>query len=245
MKAFMVAGFCCVFLSLGCQQADTVVTDVDRYAALIAVKPEYEERYIILHKNAFPQVLEAIYEANIINYSIFLHDGLLFSYFEYAGNDFDADMGAIAQDSTSQEWWKLTDPMQKPLTTRKEGEWWASMDSFFGRPVKSEPSKNCQRFAVIARVMPGHRVQLKRILGEPPESFLQHCIDHSIQNVSLFAHADYICLYYEYNGKEYAKDIRALQSKPIFKTWKDEIYSHLCGEKEEAWTQMRSVFYTP
>jgi L-rhamnose mutarotase len=245
MKAFRVAGYFCVLFSLFCQQADTVVTNVDRHAALISVKPEYKERYIILHKHTFPGVLEAIHDANIINYSIFLHEGLLFSYFEYAGNDFDGDMAAIAQDSISQEWWKLTDPMQQPLKTSKEGEWWTSMDSIFSRPLKYKASEKCKRFAFIARMMPGHMVQLKKILAEPPASLLRHCVDHSIQNVSLFTHADRVCLYYEYSGKEYEKDIRALQAEPIFKSWKSRIYAHLCGEKRDAWMQMRSVFYTP
>lgn len=245
MKAFTIAACCCVLLALFCQQADTVVTNVDRHAALISIKPEYKERYIILHNNAFPGVLEAIREANIINYSIFLHENVLFSYFEYAGNDFDGDMAAIARDSTSQEWWKLTDPMQQPLKTRKSGEWWASMDSVFVRPLKYKASDKCKRFAYIARVMPGHVDQLEKILSEPPESLLQHCIDHSIQNVSFFAHADHVCLYYEYSGNEYNKDIQALQSEPIFKTWNNGISTHLCDENGDAWTQMRSVFYTP
>ncbi len=245
MKPFMVAGCCCVLFSLFCQQADTVITNVDRHAALISVKPEYRERYIILHNNAFPGVLEAIREANISNYSIFLHEYVLFSYFEYTGNDFNEDMAAIAQDSISQEWWKLTDPMQQPLPTREEGEWWAAMDSVFSHPLNYKASENCKRFAFIAQVMPGHTVQLKKILAEPPESLLQPCINRSIQNVSFFVHADHVCLYYEYSGDDYKKDIRALQSEPIFKTWKNRICTHLCGENGEPWTQMRSVFYTP
>lgn len=47
---------------------------------------------------------------------------------EYVGNDYKLDMKAIA-DTTTKEWWKLTDPMQEPLSSRKEGEWWATMDS--------------------------------------------------------------------------------------------------------------------
>jgi L-rhamnose mutarotase len=102
-----------------------------RFGSLIKLKPEYEEQYIILHKHTFPGVLDRIQKSNIRNYSIFLRDGLLFSYFEYIGNDYMGDMAKIGQDPVTQEWWKLTDPMQEPLETRKQGEWWASMEEIF------------------------------------------------------------------------------------------------------------------
>jgi L-rhamnose mutarotase len=102
-----------------------------RIGSLIRVRPEFEERYIILHKHTFPGVLAQIHRANIRNYSIFLRDGMLFSYFEYVGNDFTHDMAGIGEDQTTREWWKLTDPMQEPLETRKEGEWWATLEEIF------------------------------------------------------------------------------------------------------------------
>jgi L-rhamnose mutarotase len=37
----------------------------------------------------------------------------------------------MAADPNTQAWWKLTDPCQEPLETRKPGEWWASMEEFF------------------------------------------------------------------------------------------------------------------
>ena len=104
-----------------------------RHGSLIRVKPEYEERYIILHKHTFPGVLEQIHLVNIRNYSIFLNDGMLFSYFEYIGDDFKADMERIA-DETTKEWWKLTDPCQVPLADRAEGDWWADMEEVCHNP---------------------------------------------------------------------------------------------------------------
>ena len=43
-------------------------------------------------------------------------------------------------DETTKEWWKLTDPMQEPLTTRKEGEWWAEMEMLINTGEKTVPS---------------------------------------------------------------------------------------------------------
>jgi L-rhamnose mutarotase len=104
---------------------------MQRYGSVIKLKPEKLEEYKALHANAWPEVLGMIRECNIRNYSIYYKDGFLFSYFEYHGNDFAADMEKMAADPTTQKWWKLTDPCQEPLETRQPGEWWASMEEFF------------------------------------------------------------------------------------------------------------------
>jgi L-rhamnose mutarotase len=72
-----------------------------------------------------------IREVHIRNYSIFLRDGLLFSYFEYIGADFDADMARMAEDPETRRWWELTDPCQQPVDTAADGEWWAPMVEVF------------------------------------------------------------------------------------------------------------------
>jgi L-rhamnose mutarotase len=102
-----------------------------RYGSVIKLKPEKEQEYRELHANAWPDVLEMIHTCNVRNYSIYFKDGYLFSYFEYIGDDFDADMQKMADDPVTQSWWKLTDPCQEPLESRREGEWWASMEEVF------------------------------------------------------------------------------------------------------------------
>lgn len=102
-----------------------------RYGMVIQVKPELLDAYKHLHANTWPQVLQKITDCNIRNYSIFLRDGYLFSYFEYVGDDYDADMAAMAADPVTQAWWKLTDPCQQPIPTAAEGEWWAKMEEVF------------------------------------------------------------------------------------------------------------------
>ncbi len=104
---------------------------IQRYGTVIKVKPEMLVQYKQLHADPWPGVLKQISKANIRNYSIYLKDDYLFSYFEYVGDDFAADMAKMAQDSLTQEWWKLTDPCQVPLETRAEGEWWAGMEEVF------------------------------------------------------------------------------------------------------------------
>ena len=84
-----------------------------------------------MHKNIWPGVAKTITECNIKNYSIFYKDGYLFSYFEYTGKDYDSDMKKMADDPVTQKWWDICKPMQEPLQTRKEGEWWAEMEEVF------------------------------------------------------------------------------------------------------------------
>lgn len=102
-----------------------------RYGSVIRVWPERLEEYKRLHASVWPDVLQTIAECNIRNYSIFLKDGFLFGYFEYVGEDYQADMARMAADPVTQEWWKLTAPCQLPLETRREGEWWAEMEELF------------------------------------------------------------------------------------------------------------------
>jgi len=117
------------------------------FGSLIRLKPEYEERYLILHKNTFPGVLKRINKSNIRNYSIFLLKGMLFSYFEYIGRDYKADMDKMAQDNTTQKWWKLTDQMQEPLECRKKGEWWAGIEEVLNFQKSASRLKSTKRSA--------------------------------------------------------------------------------------------------
>jgi L-rhamnose mutarotase len=61
---------------------------------------EKVEEYKALHAAAWPDVLACITASNIRNYSIFLRtpENLLFSYWEYHGEDFEADARKMAAD---------------------------------------------------------------------------------------------------------------------------------------------------
>jgi len=98
---------------------------------VIRLKPGMEDAYKRYHAAVWPEVLETLRQGNIRNYSIFLKDGYLFSYFEYHGQDMKADWEKMAADPKTQEWWAIMKPMQEPLPTRKEGEWWAEMEEVF------------------------------------------------------------------------------------------------------------------
>ena len=102
-----------------------------RYGMAIKVRPEKLDEYKRLHENVWPDVLKMIGECNISNYSIYLKDGFLFSYFEYTGDEFESDMAKMAADPTTQKWWAVCKPCQEPLESSAEGEWWADMEEVF------------------------------------------------------------------------------------------------------------------
>ena len=99
-----------------------------RYGSIIGVRPEKLEEYKRLHAGVWPGVLKMISECNIRNYSIYYRDGYLFSYFEYEGTDYEADMARMAADPETQRWWEVCKPCQQPLETRAPDEWWANME---------------------------------------------------------------------------------------------------------------------
>ncbi|WP_134680558.1 L-rhamnose mutarotase [Paracoccus ravus] len=104
-----------------------------RYGSVLGLSEEGKAEYVRLHAEVWPGVLAKISACNIRNYSIFLKEpeNLLFSYFEYHGSDYDADMAKMAEDTETQRWWALNMPLQRPLETRAEGEWWAGMREIF------------------------------------------------------------------------------------------------------------------
>jgi L-rhamnose mutarotase len=104
-----------------------------RMGHVIGLKAEAIPEYKRIHADVWPGVLATIAVCGIRNYTIFLKEpeNIMFAYWEYHGTDFAADAAKMAADPVTQDWWKICMPMQSPLATRKDGEWWASMEEVF------------------------------------------------------------------------------------------------------------------
>lgn len=107
------------------------MSKIMRMGGVIKAKAEKIDYYKELHAAPWPEINAMIKECNIRNYSIYYKDGYLFSYYEYTGDDFDADMAKMAAAPKTQEWWDECVPCLTPLETRKEGELWASMEEVY------------------------------------------------------------------------------------------------------------------
>ena len=99
-------------------------------------------------------VLKKIQECNIRNYSIFRNGTEVFSYFEYIGSDYDADMHQMEMDETTQQWWTYTHPCFERYAVSSQSEFFHDMKQiFYFDEIKSEEGTakvvrcHCQRSA--------------------------------------------------------------------------------------------------
>ena len=109
---------------------------MQRIGWVAQVKPEQLDRYVELHAAVWPGVLQRIKDCNIRNYSIFLKtmpggEHFLFSYLEYTGSDFDADMQHMAADAETQRWWDVCKPCLTAVEELPPGEVWSPMQQIF------------------------------------------------------------------------------------------------------------------
>jgi len=109
-----------------------------RFASIVELRPEKERYYRELHAEVWPAILKRLADSNVRNYSIYVAgiEGrrYLVSYLEYVGEDYEADMKAIAEDAETRRWWLETDPCQKPLPQCGEGQWWLPLEEVFHTP---------------------------------------------------------------------------------------------------------------
>jgi L-rhamnose mutarotase len=107
-----------------------------RFAWITGLKPEKAAYYRDLHAHPWPTVNGKLKECHVENYSIYVKEiegkPYLFSYLEYAGDDFEADMKKMAADPETQRWWKETDPCQSPLPdAAAKGKIWSDMEEVY------------------------------------------------------------------------------------------------------------------
>lgn len=99
-----------------------------RFGQHAMLKPECVEEYKKLHSAVWPDVLATISKCNLRNYSIYIMGTDLFTYFEYVGSDYDADMARMEADPVTQEWWKHTKPC---FTRHAEKIYYSDLEEIF------------------------------------------------------------------------------------------------------------------
>lgn len=101
------------------------------YASVIGIREGDWAVYERYHAAVWPDVLKTIHDCNIRNYSIYRFGELLFSYFEYIGADFEADMEKMAYDPKTIEWWAVMKPLQQRVLECSATEWWHTIPEVF------------------------------------------------------------------------------------------------------------------
>jgi L-rhamnose mutarotase len=82
-----------------------------QYAWVLEVRPGYEEEYVRRHQEIWPDMVEALREAGISNYSNFRYGLTLFGYFET--DDIEKTREYLANSETNQRWSEWMDPIMK------------------------------------------------------------------------------------------------------------------------------------
>ncbi len=82
-----------------------------RYAWVAEVRPGYEDEYRRRHDEIWPEMVEALREAGIRNYSIFRHGLTLFGYFET--DDLGQTQRYLANSEVNRRWGESMEPVMK------------------------------------------------------------------------------------------------------------------------------------
>ncbi|MFB9274216.1 L-rhamnose mutarotase [Cohnella cellulosilytica] len=101
-----------------------------RFGSVVRVRAERWEEYRKLHEAVWPELLELFRQYGVRNFTIYHYEHLLFSYKEYAGEDYERDMDRLAQEPLMRRWLELTDPCQLPLSP-SSSSLWADMQEIF------------------------------------------------------------------------------------------------------------------
>lgn len=96
---------------------------MQRMGMTIRIRPDRLDDYRRLRAAPWPEMDAALHAAGIRNYSIWLEERemLLFGYWEYVGEDYQADMARLGALEVTRRWLALTDPCQEPMADGETG----------------------------------------------------------------------------------------------------------------------------
>ena len=104
-----------------------------RFGQVIEIKPERIAEYKALHSDSNSGVRDLLTAAHMENFSIFIKQfdngkWYLFGYYEYTGDNFEADMAKLSKEQRNIDWLKVCDPIQTPFKGEKS---WSIMDQVY------------------------------------------------------------------------------------------------------------------
>jgi L-rhamnose mutarotase len=103
------------------------MTQVRRFGMAARLVPDKRAEYLELHGAVWPQVEATITECGIRNFTIFELGDVIFGYYEYVGDDYEADQAKMALDPVTQDWWARTAPCQLPFELGSSAPNWQQL----------------------------------------------------------------------------------------------------------------------
>ena len=126
-KLLLIALLMVVVFVVGCGQGK-----VKRIGMVVGLRPEKMAEYKEVHADSHPGVRDLLSKYHMENFSIFLHQiegkWYEFGYYEYTGDDYEADMAAMGEEPRIKKWLSMCDPMQIPLAGEKS---WSIMEEVY------------------------------------------------------------------------------------------------------------------
>lgn len=250
----------CLFLMSGCSSTPWLgKRPVQRHGVVIGIPAQSIPEYKRLHAETWPGVLKAVDAAHMDNYSIYLGEvapgrNYLFGYYEYTGRDFDADMARMKRNKTMQQWWKLTDPLQEPLPTRREGEWWMQWDEVFHYAGPAYDRDDVKlRYGSIIGIREDSLLAYTQLHGAVWSGVLEALERVNIRNYSIYlgqvSPGEYVLFsYFEYVGDDFVGDMKRMADDKVTQLWwtyTDPLQVRLPGTPQGAqWKAVEEVFHT-
>ena len=105
---------------------------MQRFGRVLKLRAGAEAEYERLHVAVWPEVLAAIEQAGIRNYSIYRYREWLFAYYELPDGVALAHVGQIiARNEACQRWEEKMHDLQAELPESSSGSWWVAMPEVF------------------------------------------------------------------------------------------------------------------
>ena len=92
------------------------------------LKPEKVQDYIKLHENPWPELMEVLDKHHIHNYSISMLGNKVFTFYEYTGKDYKADMADLDESPVMHRWWVYSKPC---FLHHEEGKYYDDLTEVF------------------------------------------------------------------------------------------------------------------
>jgi len=110
--------------------------EMKRIGMVIKIDSSRISEYLSLHADSNPGVRDLLEKYHLRNFSIFMtqmDDGNYyeFGYYEYTGNNFEADIANLDAEPRNKAWLKVCDPMQIPL--KGETSWKKMKQIYFNK----------------------------------------------------------------------------------------------------------------
>jgi L-rhamnose mutarotase len=178
------------------------------------VKAGMEQRYREEHRHVWPDVLAGITRYGIRNYSIYMMDRALFSFFEV--EDLDKAMAMAAGDPVNQRWQEHMAPVMDIASGIKDGST-SYLDEVFHSSGYQGTMSTVQRVATFMQVREGMEERYREEHRHVWPEILQQIEDARIRKYSIFMRGRELYSYFEVEDLDRAMTM--LAADPVNQRW--------------------------